>query len=763
MDAQIIISREDNTDFLSLGFIQTDTSLVSALGGALTNFAEEIGLAGEKRVDRDTPPDGINYSRFQNGILASKMIQVNEHTPIILIAIKGFNGNERELNFLVEYASLLAKNIVTKFNEQYSSIGLIPRIDDASDVIATTSHQIYRKSSDIVKLLTKHMKSKIAKLLDELWDNQNEFELWAQNYVDKNIAYLSQTEIQTELAKYFYILGVKSDALFPLVFASNSNPINEIKGIINHFLTKKASIAQKEILNEISKIINQLKDSSKALSKRESIEIPEVELINESFIFEKIQVAKTNMLENTINEILESSNQDLYRKLFKEFPLKFVAMSKEIAFDKKQLDKVVQENLTQALKKELSDKQWFDEKLVKILRSVTAKYSPDEIMKKQKQIIERFNNEFINSLKREHPFLILAEPSLISLTKLVKKNSENMFNKFTTTLDEAVVLYNAIGEIHSNLAKDKSNSIQDLMILYFLQQVIQPYQFRDVSDLVYSLITESLEKTSLGRKSADELIRTSLSQFEKKLNFQIIPETKQLVLKRINKIKPQRQRFENFENLAFFFNSFRASLEKALTRILQTIFGPEKFPRPPVIMCDMLQKIPNDIQNLYTIKQYIDRLTKRPSGRELFNNSTSKALEKNSKLKQILPTPLELARTAFKSGWLKPVDQKFKETKLPTNQFLSMEVKISSLKLQGNLRALLSDTTVLSNLWTNFSAKIIESRQKIIRSDLNKLENQTKISAGDASGKQKFGAIVKRLRNISRLLNNVIAGGKIKM
>lgn len=763
LDTQIIISREDNTDFLSLGYIQTDTSLVSALGGALTNFAEEIGLAGERRAERDTPPEGINFSRFQNGILASKMIQVNEHTPIILIAVRGFNGNERELNFLVEYASLLATNIVTKFNEEYSSIGLIPRIDDASDVIASTSNQIYRKSSDKIKFLTKHMKSKISQLLEELWENQSEFETWAQNYVNKNIAYLSQTEIQTELARYFYIQGIKSDALFPLVFASNSNPINEITGLINHFLTQKTSIAQKEILNEISKIVNQLKDSSKALSKRETIEIPEVELINESYLFEKILVATTTNLEDVVNELLDTTNQDLYRKLFRKFPMKFVAMSKESVFDKKQLDKIVQQYLSSKLKTELADKKWFEEKSVKILRDVTTKYSPDEIMKRQKHIIERFNSKFINSLKKEHPFLILADPSLLELTKIVKKNSENMFNRFTTTLDEAVVLYNAIGEIHSNLAKEKSPSTLDLMIFYFLQQVIQPYQFREVPKLVYALISESLEKTSLGRKSADEIIKTSLAQFERKLNFQIVPNTKQLVLKRISKIKPHQQRFENFESLAFFFKSFRASLEITLTKILQTIFGPEKFPLSPLIMTDIIQTMPNNIQNVYTIIQYIDRITKRPSGRELFNSKTSKALEKTSKIKQLLPSPLELARVAFKSGWIKPIDQKLKDTKFPTNQFLSMEVKISSLKLQGVLNTLLKQTSVLSNLWINYGAKIIETRQKTIKTDLSKIEKQTKISAGDASGKQKYGAIVKHLRNINRWLNNIIVGSKIKM
>ncbi|NHK30277.1 MAG: hypothetical protein FK730_02925 [Asgard group archaeon] len=763
MDAQIIISREDNTDFLSLGFIQTDTSLVSALGGALTNFAEEIGLAGEKRAERETPPDGINFSRFQNGILASKMIQVNEHTPIILIAIKGFSGDDRELNFLVDYASMLAKNIVTKFNEHYSSIGLIPMIDDASDVIASTSYQIYRKSSDILKQLTKHMKEKITKLLDDFWENQKDFEDWAQRHVEKNIAYLSQAEIQTELARYFYIQGIKSDALFPLTFASNSNPINEITGLINHFLTKKASIARKEILNEISKILTQLKDSSKALSKRDTIETPNVELINESSIFEKILVAKTTKLENTVNQLLENTNQELYRKLFRKFPMKFVAMSKDTAFDKKQLDKVVQQTLTSILKNELADKQWFEAKIVKILRKITSRYSPDEIMKKQKQIIDKFSIEFLDSLKKDHPFLLLADPTFETLNQQVKKNSVKMFDRFTTTLDEAVVLYNAIGEIYSNVSKEKSPATLDLMVLYFLQQVIQPYQFREVPELVYALISECLEKTSYGRRKSDEIIKTSLIQFEKKLNFQIVNETKQLVLRRITKAKPNLQRYENFENLAYFFKSFRASLEITLTKILQIIFGPEKFPVVPTIMSDLIQKIPSDIQNIYVINQYIDQLTKRPSGRELFSSKTTRALVKNSKFKHILPTPIELARIAFKRGWIKPLDQKMKETKMPTIQFLSMKVKISSLKLQGSLNALLKQTSVLSNLWVNFGGKIIESRQNEMKSALSKFEKQSKISAGDVSGKQKYGATLKSLRNANRWLTNVILGGKVKM
>ena len=107
LDSQIIISKEDNTDFFSLGYIQTDTSLVSALGGALASFAEEIGLATKEQTPDSK--NSINFSRFQNGILASKMIAVGDSNPIILIAIRGFDGEDKELNVIVDYAEALRR------------------------------------------------------------------------------------------------------------------------------------------------------------------------------------------------------------------------------------------------------------------------------------------------------------------------------------------------------------------------------------------------------------------------------------------------------------------------------------------------------------------------------------------------------------------------------------------------------------------------------------------------------------------------------
>jgi hypothetical protein len=204
-------------------------------------------------------------------------------------------------------------------------------------------------------------------------------------------------------------------------------------------------------------------------------------------------------------------------------------------------------------------------------------------------------------------------------------------------------------------------------------------------------------------------------------------------------------------------------LEITLTKILQIIFGPEKFPVIPTIMSNYLQKIPQDIQNIYAIIQYIERITKRPNGRGLFNSNITKAVAKNSKFKYILPTPIELARIGFKRGWIKPVDQKMKETKVSTSKFLSMKVKISSLKMQGSLNTLLKQSSVFSKLWINFGGIVIESRQNEMKSALSKFEKQAKISAGEVSGKQKYGSTLKNLRNANRWLTNVIMGGKVKM
>lgn len=758
LDAQIIISREDNTDFTSIGYIQTDTSLVSALGGALASFAQEIGLAGDSDVS-DKKKNSINFSRFQNGILASKMIRVKNHTPIILIAIKGFEGEDKELDFVIDFASLLAQEIVIKFESDYASIGLIPSIDDAYETVASVANQMYKRSPDKVRYFTKTIKDKIIAILDSIWENQDSFERWANANTSKKLTHMNQIELLNELAKYSYIEGIKADAFFPLAFASSINPIEDITKLLDGFLTKKAAQARKEIEAEITKVFTQLKDSSKALSKREIDEIPEVDLINESFIFEKILIVKNDQMEKIVIPLITETNQELYRKLFLKYPLKFAAMSKENIYDKSELDSQVQKTIATILKTELTDKSWINERILSVLRDVSSKYPPSLILKSEKQILEKTQIGFFNALKSEHPFILFADPSLENLSKFVAIEAKKILDRFSTTLDEAVILYNSIGQIHSDISKESNPNTQDLMILYFLQQVIQPYQFRDVPEIVYSLITECLGKITASRKKqVSEIISSSIQEFEKKLDFTIVPATKKIVLNRISKIGSSMKHFETFEDLTYFFKSFRASLESTLTKILQKIFGPEKFPFPPIIMIKITDEIATDLQSVYVIKLIIDRIIRRPNGRDLFEINSVKAIEGNTKFKYILPSSLELARSAYDSGWMKPIDQK-KEDKISLAQLKTLQVKIPSLKLEGELQKLLEKPIVNEALWINFAASIIDSRQRLLKLNITELEKQMKVSAGSATGKQKFGTILKHLKGANRWLTSIISGG----
>ena len=758
LDTQIIISREDNTDFLSLGYIQTDTSLVSALGGALTNFAEEIGLGGNDDANRKSK---VNFSRFPNGILASKMVPVGEHSPIILIAIKGFEGADKELDFVIEYAEELAKGIVTKFMDQYTSIGIIPQFDDAFDVITSVANKTFRKSFDKAKSFTKNFNKKIVDILNKIWDDQEAFESWTRSYSSKRISIMTQTELEQELAKYFYIQGAKDDALFPLVFGSSPKPMAELTKAVRQFLDKKASTARKEILTYVTKIYTQLKDSSNSLSKRGVIEIPEVEMINEASVFEKIKVAKKESLEKTVTSLNSATNKDLYKKLFKKYPLKFAAMSKDNVFDKTDLDKFVAKTYKEILKSELTNNGWISEKILSILRRVISRFSPNDVLKQENKILSSTFDEYLDNIKKEHPFIVLADPTFSKLTPIIKSKSKELLEKFRTSTDEAVVLYHLIGQIHSSIATEHADDTKDLMLIYFLQKVVEPYQFREVPVIVYALVNECLANTNYGKRfNSVEIANKSINQLESKLAFQVVPTTKKLITNRLSKAKPTAQKFETFENLAFFFKSFRSSLENTLSRILQTIFGPEKYPSPPNDQIRLINEIAVDLQSIFTIKTVIDCVSKRPSGRDLFSLDALKTIENHTKFKHIFPTPMELAKAAYASGWIKPLERK-KESKISLVQLKTLKVRIGSMGIEGIVEQLLLEPNVIALLWSRFAPKIIESRQKELKQALTDFEKHTKITAGDTSGKKKFGATIKQFKSINKAITNVVSGGGI--
>ena len=131
-----------------------------------------------------------------------------------------------------------------------------------------------------------------------------------------------------------------------------------------------------------------MKDSSKALSKRGIGELPEVELINESSVFEKILVTRNTNLQTAIVDLLSVTNKELYRKLFRKYPLKFVSMSKEGVFDKAELDSIVKKVLPSILKSELTDKTWISEKILLLLREASSKYSPNDAIKQKDKICQ---------------------------------------------------------------------------------------------------------------------------------------------------------------------------------------------------------------------------------------------------------------------------------------------------------------------------------------------------------------------------------------
>ena len=119
--AQIIISHEDTTSFFSIGSVQDDAALVSALGGALASFAIEMGLS-------DIGATNANYSKFQNGVLISKWLELGNYKPSLMIAIRDFGDLEQYHHmFLIDYGTLLANKIISKFEKMYQMF-LLPGI-----------------------------------------------------------------------------------------------------------------------------------------------------------------------------------------------------------------------------------------------------------------------------------------------------------------------------------------------------------------------------------------------------------------------------------------------------------------------------------------------------------------------------------------------------------------------------------------------------------------------------------------------------------
>lgn len=766
MDAQIIISREDNTDFFSIGYIQTDTSLVSALGGALNSFAEEIGLTerGNRASSSENiviSEDGnINFSRFQNGILASKMIRVGEHTPIILIALRKFDGKDEEVNFIVDYATLLAQQVVTNFESYYTSMGAVPQIDEALEILFDVANSMYRKSSNQVNYFAKNARKEITNLLENFWEKQDTLEELSKAFRKELFEKGAQKETVASLAEIFYLRGTKKHALFPFYFAALKNPINEIMKIFDKFFETKAVQAKKELEKNLHHITAQLNDASRSRLKRGVIELAEVDLLNEEIFFEKIQIAKNNQLPKVVAKLQQEIVTELYLKLGQRYPLRYTALAKEQAINEKTIETILQQSFKHYLTQELTQKEWITSRLSFILQDVTAKFSSNEVLKKQQKILETVSDQFLSRIKKEHPFVILADPSLSKLLHVVNTEGKQLLEKFRTSFDEAIVLWNVIGEIYTSLSNRADPPIPDLMNLYFLKSVLEPYQFRAVPEIVYDFVKEGLENTSYGKKSkASEIFENHIQTFETKLGFEIIPETKEIVLQKIEQAKPEVQEFADFETLSFFFKSYRLALEATLTRILQILFGPETFPSPPKILIRIIEELVLQLQGVFSLKNIIQNIVKRPGGREVFSSERINFVQKHTSFKYLLPKPLELIRHGIDAGWIKLPDKKKKKTKMTDKKLLAAKAKIPTMKFDGKVVKVQENPRILEQLWIRYFSEILEERQKELNSTLNEYEKKTKIKAGKTSGKEKYGEIIKKIKQTQKACANVVTGG----
>jgi hypothetical protein len=768
MDAQIIISREDNTDFLSLGNIQTDTSLVSALGGALADFAAELGLTKKEEINEEKDiiqparkSKEFNISKFQKGILASNVIPVGDHQPVVLMAVKEFQGTDEELAFLTDYATILTKEIVQGFEKYYSIIGFIPPLEEAIPIILEVTEKMAKKYKDIMRKMKKSLAPQIDEMFINLWENQDLFEDWSYEFEDDlTPEKIIKNEWLEEIANFFYLKGLEHNALFPLYFTSRTTPFKAIQSSIYAYLENKDAEAIKDLKAEILVNIHQLQKASQALSKRGSIEFSEVDLLNAGVIFEKIMVAKEENLESISNEQIKQINNTLYQKLVEKYPLKYLAIRKAQPFNVDDINEIVKEAFTGLLEEELKNTAWIRQKLKHILREVTDEYSAEDVSRKKTKMIDLVYERFIELLKKEHPFILLGDPKAARLSLIVKKLADETFERYQTTLDEAVILYYILGQIHSTLQTEVDPPpIPDLMTLYFLQTVLRPYQYREIPDLVYTLVKEGLSNVTKnnGKKPA-EFFNENMKIFEKKIEFQIAQEAKTSVVNRLSQAKLTNIRFETFENLSFFFKSYRSALEDTLKRIFQYLFGPEKSPHPPSYLVNEIIEIILAVQNIYNLSMIIQKIVQRPGGRDLFSNEQINFIKKNSDFQYLLPIPEVLAEQAYKDGKLK-LKKKIKKINFSQTKTLKLEADYLPLRKTGSIESLLQTPLVLAHLWNSYLTEILAEREKNINDLIQKADEKCNQSERRSSKWNDYKKISSNLKRNKKSLKSLISGG----
>lgn len=776
--AQIIISREDSTNFFSIGSVQDDASLVSALGGALTNFAIEMGLS-------EVETNNANYSKFQNGLLISEWLEINTHRPFLMIAIKDFeNLGEYHNLFLREYGATLARKIITTFEKLYSGEGEVPKLENALKIIPIVANEVYKSSPDTLKEFVRAVEPSAKGLLHNMWENQSDkgihpFPFRTDEYSPSKIA-----QITKQFTTYFYKEGVIVDALFPLIFAQKTD-LTLVNKMVKEFLKQKAGLSKNELAKEIERIIHQLHKMSSYRSQREKIEIESVDLLNADVIFEQISVAKTDELETARLRIMDELTKTLLQKLYQNFPLKFLAAGQVAPIDTQFINQAFEKTAQPLIKQSLSDSDRISNRISLILREIVADLTPEEVINNREEIIEKVKYNFIKSIKKENPFIILGDPQLTQLQRTAHEFATDAVEQYRTAHDEAMAFWYIMRQVNDTVSDYKRITISKLMKVYFVQSLIRQYQFRHIPDTVYELAKEVLSEvapySSKGKDPTLALIKRNIKVFEEDVGFEIPNKTKKVLINRLGKVKSDNQSFENIEALSFFARAFNSALEATIIKNIQQIFGSGTQPMPPKLLTNAITKLVLTSQSLYSMISILQTVVDRPGADELFTEEAREFMKRYLGYNTSLPTQIELAKLAFKDKWLRLTKQssktaaaeadsresphskkspkKKRQKKNDDKKLLETRALIPEYKIKGKIGKLIQDPVILTELWIKFGEQALINRYKAIQKYLGKLKKQAKITAGNVKGEKRYSYQIKETKRLLKAYKKLLSGG----
>ncbi|MCF2144361.1 MAG: hypothetical protein K9W42_11730 [Candidatus Heimdallarchaeota archaeon] len=761
--SQIIISQEDSTSFFSMGSIQNDATLVSALGGALSSFAVEIGLA-------DSEATQANFSRFKNGILISKWLTIGEHHPLLMIAVRDFPDLEPyHQMFLLEYGSALAKAILTKFEKVYQSRGAVPRFAEGVKVVPAVAYSLYKSSPNTWKEFTQLIASSCNAFLEELWEKQQEKALFLKS-IPKDA--FSPTKINFFLEKFvelFYQEGTRNDAFFPLFFASSPD-LTAVKKFVLEFLQKKSAQSRKELADEITRLVTQLQQFSESRRSKKRGSFPLVGFFNSNVLFEQLSVIKRSSFEKARGKILENLFNAIYLKLFQKYPLKFLAASltKPLTID------FVRENFNataqQLLQSSLEKKDAFSQQIVLLLRDLSSQYSPEEVMKNTAEIILEVKEKFLEVFPKKYPFIALVDSNLTQTQKLVSALVREAFEQYRTAHDEAMALWYILRQINEQSQQQPSISFSKRVRLFFLQKLIRKYQFRPVPDIFYTLcktiLANVVKPTKKARDPVFLLIEQQFKSFEKESNIMIPSETSALILRKIKRIKAT-QKFENIEALSFFSKVFSYALEDTIVKMLEEFFGTIKQPSAPKPLNDSLSKMITYSNALYKTALVFEGLKNQPGFAVLLTTDVKKVLTKTLSFETLLPSLTEIALQALLQGFLLPAKTskskesqgEFKPEELTKKQLLALKVIAPELSYQGKLGTLLKEPIVINELIFRFLEPALKQRYRLLLLEKKKFEEQIKKNAMSIKTKKKQLQKLQALKTVCSVYKGFITGG----